>query len=59
MTVMGSTERRIACLRIATTHLKRIDKTEEAPTARGLIEYADQLSAWAYRGERTNEGSDG
>jgi hypothetical protein len=59
VTVMGSTERRIACLRIAASQLKRFDKTEKAPSANQLLEYADRLSAWAYRGERINEGSDG
>ena len=57
--MMGSTERRIACLRIASGQMKRFDKSETAPSARALIEYADQLSDWAYRGERFNEGSDG
>ena len=51
--VMGSTERRIACLRIAAGQMKRFDKAEDAPSAPELIEYAEQLSDWAYRGERT------
>jgi hypothetical protein len=50
---MGSTERRIACLRIAAGQMKRFDKAESAPSADELIEYADTLSEWAYRGERT------
>ena len=56
--VMGSTERRIACLRIAAGQMKRFDKDETAPSADDLIEYADKLSEWAYRGERTYERSD-
>ena len=49
---MGSTERRIACLRIAAAQKKRFDKSEEAPSAYELIDYAEILSDWAYVGER-------
>ena len=57
--VMGSTERRIACLRIAAAQLKRFDKDERPTSADDLINYADELSGWAYRGERTTERGNG
>jgi len=49
---MGSTERRVACLRIAAQMNKRMDKAEEAPTADELIEYASKLELFAYNGKK-------
>jgi len=50
--LMGSTERRVACLKIAASMLRRITKEDEAPTVGELIAYATQLEQYAYRGEK-------
>lgn len=52
MALLGSTERRIACLKIAASMLRRITKEDEAPTVGALIKYATELEQYAYRGER-------
>ena len=54
--MMGSTERRIACLRIAAQMNKRMDKSDPVPTADDLIAYAGKLEQFAYRGERDRDG---
>jgi len=50
--LMGSTEQRLACLKIAASMLKRITKEDDAPSAVELVEYAVVLEAYSRRGER-------
>ena len=49
--MMGSTERRIACLKIAAAMNKRMTKEDPIVSVEALIEYAHSLSEFAYRGE--------
>ena len=49
--MMGSTERRVAALRIAAQMNRRMTKEDPVPTAETLIEYAAKLEEFAYRGE--------
>ena len=49
--LMGSTERRIACLKIAAAMNKRMTRDDPIPSADGLIEYAEKLEQYAYLGE--------
>ncbi len=52
--LMGSTERRIAALRIAAQMNKRMRVEDPVPTAEELVEYAKVLEVYAYRGEERN-----
>lgn len=56
MALMGSTERRIACLKIAAAMNKRMTKEDPVPPVDALINYASALEQYAYRGERTPVG---
>ena len=49
--LMGSTERRVACLRIAASMLRPRAKDVDPPTAEELIKYSAKLDNYAYRGE--------
>ena len=51
MQLLGSTERRIACLKIAAAMNKRMTKEDPIVSVDALIEYAHALSEFAYRGE--------
>lgn len=55
--MMGSTERRVAALRIAASMLRRMTKDDPVVTAEDLIEYAEKLSEFAYRGEGRDNGN--
>lgn len=52
---MGSSERRIACLKLAASMQRRITKEDEAPTAAQLVEYAKELDCWAFHGRTVAE----
>ena len=54
---MGSTERRIAALRIAASMKRRMAKEDPVPTAEALIAYAVKLEQYAYRGEGRETGA--
>ena len=49
--MMGSTERRIACLKIAAQMNRRVTRDDPVMTSADLIAYAEALSEFAYRGE--------
>lgn len=51
MTAMGSTERRLACLKIAASMTKRVTKEDVAPSAEELMLYAAKLEQFAWHGE--------
>ena len=51
MTTMGSTERRLACLKIAASMTKRMTKEDPAPAAEELMLYAAKLEQFAWHGE--------
>lgn len=53
--LMGPTERRIACLKIAASMNRRITKEDHVPSANSLTAYAAELEQYAYRGERRND----
>lgn len=48
---MGTTERRIAALKIAAAMLKRLSREDPIVTAEELIKYAGKLQDFAYRGD--------
>jgi hypothetical protein len=54
--IMGSTERRIACLKIAAAMNKRMTKEDPITSVDALIKYATALEEYAWRGERTPVG---
>lgn len=49
--IMGTTERRIAALKIAAAMLKRLSREDPIVTAEELIKYAGKLQDFAYRGD--------
>lgn len=53
---MGSTERRIACLKIAAAMSKRMTKEDPIPEAEELMLYAAKLEQFAWSGEFKNKG---
>ena len=53
----GSTERRIAALRIAASMIRPRSKEDSIPSADTLIEYAVKLEQYAYRGEGREQGA--
>lgn len=50
--LMGSTEQRLVCLKIAASMMRRVTKDDEVPTAETLVDYARELEAYSRRGER-------
>jgi hypothetical protein len=54
--IMGSTERRIACLKIAAAMNRRMTKEDPITGVEALINYASALEQYAWRGEHTPIG---
>lgn len=50
MAVTGSVERRLKCLQIASSQLRRTSKDESVPPAQELVVYASTLDEWALNG---------
>ena len=53
-TLMGSTEQRLAVLKISAQMNKRVTKEDPVPTADTLIGYATELEEYIKRGWREN-----
>jgi len=52
--MMGTTEIRLHCLKIAAQMNRRITKDDPIPTPDQLVQYARALSEYARRGEHSN-----
>lgn len=54
--MMGTaTQARIASLKIAASMKRRITKEDPVPTPEEIVEYADVLAEYAYRGKKPND----
>ena len=52
---MGSTERRIQCLKIAAQMNRRMAKEDPVPSAEEIMLYAAKMEQFAWKGEFTNK----
>ena len=57
MTMIGSTERRLVCLKIAASMNRRVTKEDRVMPAQDLIKYATVLERYAYRGEGRDDAN--
>ena len=55
MTLMGSTEQRLAVLKISAQMNKRLTKEDPVPTADTLIQYAKELEGFIKRGWKAGD----
>ncbi len=55
----GLADRRLDCVKVAASQLKRMHRKGEPPSADDLIDYAEQLHEWTYTGRRLHERSEG
>jgi hypothetical protein len=55
MALMGTTEQRLACLKIAASMNRRITKEDEQPTAEHVIQDAKKYEDYIKRGWRKDD----